>query len=351
MFIDNESMTRQITYAQAISEAQVQAMEANPNIFLFGLGVNDCKGIFGTTLEATKRFGESRVFDVPACENALTGIGIGAAINGKHPVLVHARHDFMFLALDQMVNNAAKWKYTYAGKTAVPLAIRAIIGKGWGQGPTHSQNLQAVLMHFPGLVVTAPSNAYDVKGIIMEALNFQGPVVIIEHRGLYDLKMAVPEGAFRLAFGKARISREGRDVTVVATSSMVPEALRAAYILSEFGIELEVIDPVTLQPLDEDAILNSVQKTGRLICADGDWLNCSFTAEVAARMADKAFHALKAPIKRIGWPDCPAGVSKTMEEVFHPTHKNIIRTVLEILDKPPMSIPDVEIKDTFVGPY
>jgi len=344
-------MNRQISYAQAISEALVQGMEANPLAFLFGLGVDDCKGIFGTTTEATKRFGPSRVFDVPACENALTGIAIGAALNGKHPILVHARHDFMFLALDQMINNAAKWKYTYAEKSTVPMTIRAIVGKGWGQGPTHSQNLQAVLAHFPGLIVTVPSNAFDIKGITLEALNQKSPVVIIEHRSLYDLKMDVPAEPYRLVFGKARVSRKGKDVTVVATSSMVPEALRAAYILSEFGIELEVIDPVTIQPLDEEAIINSVRKTGRLICADGDWLNCSFASEVAARVADKAFHDLKAPIKRIGWPECPAGVSKTLEEAFHPTHKNIISVVLEILDKRGMTIPEVEIKDTFVGPY
>jgi pyruvate/2-oxoglutarate/acetoin dehydrogenase E1 component len=344
-------MSRQISYYQAISEALVQGMEAQPNIFLFGLGVNDCRGIFATTLEATQRFGATRVFDVPACENALTGIAIGAALNGKHPILVHARHDFMFLALDQMINNAAKWKYTYAGKTTVGLTIRAIIGKGWGQGPTHSQNLQAIFAHFPGLIVTAPSNAYDIKGITLEALNQKSPVVIIEHRSLYYLKMAVPQEPYRLAFGKARICRQGNDVTVVATSSMVPEALRAAYILSEFGIELEVIDPVTIQPLDEQSIFTSVQKTGRLICADGDWLNCSFASEVAARVADKAFHYLKAPIKRIGWPECPAPVSKTLEDAFHPTHKNIIRAVLEILDKSQISIPDLEIKDTFVGPY
>jgi pyruvate dehydrogenase E1 component beta subunit len=326
-------------------------MEAHPHAFLFGLGVDDCKGIFGTTTEVAKRFGASRVFDVPACENALTGIAIGAALNGKHPILVHARHDFMFLALDQMINNAAKWKFTYAGKSAVPMTIRAIVGKGWGQGPTHSQNLQAVLAHFPGLIVAVPSNAYDIKGIILESLNQKSPVVIVEHRSLYDLKMDVPQESYRLAFGKARISRKGHDVTVVATSSMVPEALRAAYILSEFDIELEVIDPVTIQPLDEPAILDSVRKTGRLICADGDWLNCSFASEVAARVADKAFHDLKAPIKRIGWPDCPAGVSKTLEEAFHPTHKNIISAVLEILDKRGLTIPEVEIKDTFVGPY
>lgn len=329
----------------------MQGMENNPNVFLFGLGVDDCKGIFGTTIEATKRFGASRVFDVPASEGALTGIAIGAALNGKHPVLVHARHDFMFLALDQMINNAAKWKYTYAGKSMLGMTIRAIIGKGWGQGPTHSQNLQAVLAHFPGLVVTAPSNAYDMKGITLEALNHQGPVVIIEHRSLYELKMEVPQEPYRLGLAQARVSRQGRDVTVVATSIMVPEALRAAYILSESGIELEVIDPVTLQPLDEETILMSVKKTGRLICADGDWLNCSFASEVAARMADRAFHDLKAPIKRIGWPDCPAPVSKILEDAFHPTHKNIIRAVLDILDKKQTPIPDVEFKDTFVGPY
>ncbi len=344
-------MTRQINYCQAISEALVQGMEADPNVFLFGLGVDDCRGIFATTIEATRRFGPSRVFDVPACENALTGIAIGAALNGKHPVLVHARHDFMFLALDQMINNAAKWKYIYGGKSSLGITFRAIVGKGWGQGATHSQNLQALFAHFPGLIVAIPSNAYDIKGIMLEAFNQKKPVVIIEHRSLYYLNMPVPQEPYRLAFGKARISRQGRDVTVVATAAMVPEALRAAHILSEHGIELEVIDPVTLQPLDEQTILASVQKTGRLICADGDWLHCSFASEVAARVAEKAFHDLKAPIKRIGWPECPAPVSKSLEEAFHPTHKQVIRAVLEVLDRGSLSIRDVEIKDTFVGPY
>ena len=345
------STTRQIDYCQAISEALVQGMEAYPNSFLFGLGVDDCRGIFATTIEATKRFAPARVFDVPSCENALTGIAIGAALNGKHPILVHARNDFMFLALDQMINNAAKWKYTYAGKSALGITIRAIVGKGWGQGPTHSQNLQAVFAHFPGLIVAVPSTAYDVKGIILESLDHQQPVVIVEHRSLYYHKMHVPEEPYRVAFGKARIALKGTDVTVVATSAMVPEALRAAQVLSEFGIRLEVIDPVTIQPLDEQAILESVQTTGRLVCADGDWLNCSFASEVAARVVEKGFHHLKAPIKRVGWPECPAPVSKTLEDAFHPTHKNIIRAVLEIMGKSQMSIPHLEIRDTFVGPY
>jgi len=343
-------MKRQLNYCQAISEALVQGMEAHANAFLFGLGVDDCRGIFATTLEANRRFGPSRVFDVPASENALTGIAIGAALNGKHPILVHARNDFMFLALDQMVNNAAKWKYTYAGKSAVGMTVRAIVGKGWGQGPTHSQNLQAVFSHFPGLIVAAPSNAYDIKGLILKSLTEKNPVVIIEHRSLYYLSMPVPEEIYHVEFGKARIWREGKDLTIVATSVMVPEALKAAQVLSGHGIDIEVIDPVTIQPLDEATILHSVQKTGRLICADGDWLQCSFASEVAARMADKAFHDLKAPIKRVGWPECPAAVSKTLEENFHPTHKNIIRAALEILDKS-ISIPDADTKDTFVGPY
>jgi pyruvate/2-oxoglutarate/acetoin dehydrogenase E1 component len=163
-------MPRRLTYAQAISEALVQGMDTDPGVFIFGLGVDDYKGIFGTTRDAFLKFGAARVFDTPASENALTGIAIGAALNKKRPVLVHARNDFMFLALDQMINNAAKWKYTYAGQSTAPIVVRGIIGKGWGQGPTHSQSLQSVLAHFPGLIVAMPSNAHDIKGIILQAL-------------------------------------------------------------------------------------------------------------------------------------------------------------------------------------
>lgn len=344
-------MPRNLTYAQAISEALVQGMTQDPNVFLCGLGVDDPKGIFGTTLEATKKFGPGRVFDTPASENALTGMAIGAALNGKRPILVHARHDFMFLALDQMINNAAKWQYTYAGKSQAPIVVRAIIGKGWGQGPTHSQNLQSILAHFPGLIVAVPSNAHDVKGIILESLKSKAPVAILEHRSLYDQTMIVPEGYYQTPFGQARISRQGKDLTIVATTNMVMESLKAAFILGELGIEVEVIDPVTIQPLDEGSILKSVAKTGRLLCIDSDWLRCSFASEVAAIVAEKGFSSLKGPIKRIGWPESPCPVSKALEDAFYPNHQNIVRTVLAMLGKSDAQLKMTEVKDTFVGPY
>ncbi len=345
-------MARQLTYAQAISEALLQGMEQDPNVFIFGLGVDDHKGVFGTTREAFLKFGAARVFDTPASENALTGIAIGAALNGKRPVLVHARNDFMFLALDQMVNNAAKWKYTYAGKSSVPIVVRGIIGKGWGQGPTHSQSIQSVLAHFPGMIVAMPSNASDVKGVILQALKSDAPVVILEHRSLYEITSVVPQEYYTYSFGHARMARPGTDVTVVATSWMVVQALKAAEELAKVGISLEVIDPVTIQPLDQDTIVRSIQKTGRLIAADTSWLSCGFSAEVAAVAAEHAFDHLKAPVKRIGWPHTPCPVSKALEDQFYPTYENIIHATYELLerkDKPVFG--DAKVTDTFVGPY
>jgi len=345
-------MERQITYGQAIAEALVQGMELDPNVFVFGLGVDDYKGIFGTTRAAFEKFGNKRVFDVPACEGALTGVAIGAALHKKRPVLVHARNDFMFLALDQMINNAAKWKYTYAGKTSVPIVVRGIIGKGWGQGPTHSQSIQSVFAHFPGIVVAMPSNAYDMKGIILQSLKADCPVVILEHRSLYDIKMDVPEQPFTVQFGKAKIEREGTDVTIVASSVMVFESLKAADVLSRDGISVEVVDPVTIQPLDERAILDSVRKTGRLIVADTSWLRCGFSAEVAAVVAENIPQCLKAPVKRIGFPECPSPVSKTLEDVFFPSYRDIVRSVYDVLDrKPGIDIPNLQVVDSFKGPY
>jgi pyruvate dehydrogenase E1 component beta subunit len=346
------SIKRQLTYAQAISEALVQGMKQDPNVFIFGLGVDDHKGIFGTTRGAFEAFGGSRVFDTPASENALTGVAIGSALNGKRPVLVHARNDFMFLALDQMINNAAKWKYTYAGKTTVPIVVRGIIGKGWGQGPTHSQSIQSVLAHFPGLIVAMPSNSYDVKGIILHSLKSDAPVVILEHRSLYDIAMDVPENVYEVKFGQAKCVRAGQDVTIVATSWMIEEAKRAADILIKEGISIEIIDPVTIQPLDRQAIVASVKKTGRLIAADTSWSNCGFAAEVLAVALEGALEYLKAPAKRITWPESPAPVSKSLEDVFYPNNQIIIRTVMELMNRRVSENIDTSvIKDTFVGPY
>ncbi len=343
---------RTLTYKEAISEALVQGMLRDPDVFIFGLGVDDYKGIFGTTHAAFLKFGPERVFDTPASENALTGIMLGAALNGKRPVLVHARHDFMFLALDQLLNNAAKWKYVYAGKSSVPCLVRAIVGKGWGQGVTHSQNIQALCAHYPGLHVVVPSSPYLVKGLILRGLRTDGPVLVFESRALYDAEGPVPEDPYEVPFGKARVHREGRDLTVVATSLMVSEALKAAEILSGQGIEIEVIDPVCLQPVDGETICASVRKTGRLMCVDNDWLPCGFSAEVAALVADRAFPALKAPVKRVGWAFSPCPVSKPLEDCFYPSCHTIIEIALELLARD-IFYNKKQIKEDapFLGPY
>ncbi len=343
---------RELTYAQAISEALIQAMEDDPQVFLFGLGVDDHKGIFGTTREAFLKFGYKRVFDVPASEGALTGIAIGCAVNKKRPILIHARNDFMFLTLDQMINNAAKWKYVYAGKSSVPIVVRGVIGKGWGQGPTHSQSIQSILAHIPGLIVVMPANAYDAKGIILKSVQVDSPVVILEHRALYETRSRVPIERYHVEFGQAKIVRAGKEVTVVVTSLMVQEALKAAEVLEKDGIFLEIVDPVTVQPLDEETILKSVEKTGRLIAADTGWLSCGFASHVAATVAEKAFEFLKSPVRRITPPACPCPVSKTLEDAFYPGAPDIVKAVYELLEKKfSRDFEKEEVADTFIGPY
>ncbi len=345
-------MSRDISYAQAISEAIVQGMELDPQVFVLGLGVDDHKGIFNTTVEAFKKFGPARVIGTPASENALTGIALGAAVNRQRPILVHARNDFMFLSLDQLFNNAAKWKYTYNGKSTVPIVVRGIIGKGWGQGPTHSQSIQAILAHFPGLYVAMPSTPYLAKGLLLQSLRLEVPIILLEHRSLFDLTAAVPVEPYTVAFGKAQVMRAGSDVTVVATSMMVTEALAAAEFLKTKHIELEVIDPVSIQPFDEATIINSVRKTGRLICADVGWLRCGFSAEVAAIVSEKAFASLKAPIRRIGWPESPCPVSQSLEAAFYPDYSDIIQAASELLGVNDVGpIPTDRKVEVFKGPY
>src|SRR5689334_3788793 len=251
---------RRLRYWQAISEATVQCMDADPDIFVAGFGVDDHKGVFGSTRAAFLKYGRDRVIDVPNCENGFAGITIGAAAVGKRPLVVHPRNDFMFLATDQLINLAAKWRYMYGGETGVPVVTRAIVGRGWGQGATHSQSLQSVFGHFPGLVVATPASAADAKGLLVSALTGSGPVIILENRALYELEDEVAEEATPIPFGKGRIAREGTDITIVAASLMVHEATRAAAILAEHNISAEVVDLRTMRPFDEEIILTSIEK-------------------------------------------------------------------------------------------
>lgn len=263
-------MSRRISYIQAVNEALHEAMQRDPAVICYGLGVDDPKAIFGSTKGLQERFGETRVFDMPTAENAMTGVAIGAALNGIRPVMVHQRLDFFLLAMDQLVNNAAKWHYMFGGQRSVPITIRLILGRGWGQGPTHSQSLHAWFAHIPGLKVVMPTSADDAKGLMLSAIFDDNPVLVFEHRWLHNTVGDVPEGDHRVPLGKARVLREGADLTIVALSYMVVEALHAVDHLREHGVSCELIDLRTIKPLDWGTVLTSVSKTGRLLALDTD---------------------------------------------------------------------------------
>lgn len=344
---------RTLTYWQAISEATVQCMEADEGIFIAGEGVDDVKGTFGTTKEAFARFGASRVIDVPNSENATAGFAVGAAAGGLRPLLVHTRADFMFLALDPLVNLAAKWRYMYGGdKGGVPVVTRGVVGRGWGQGATHSQSPHATFAHYAGLYVAAPASPADAKGLLVQALTGDTPVVLVENRNLYPLTGEVPAEATGIPFGVGRIARRGDDVTVVATSLMVHEAERAADQLAERGISTEVVDVRSLRPLDERIICESVARTGRLVVADTSWARYGFTAEVAAVVAEHIPHVLTAPIRRLALPDCPAPVSWPLEEAFHPGAGGIVEACLRLCGQTQGDLPALaDVAAGFQGPY
>ena len=341
-----------MSYSEAISDALVIGMRNDSRVFITGIGVDYSAGVFGTTIEAFREFGETRVFDAPSMENGLTGVCIGAASMGMRPILVHLRNDFMFLAFDQMINLASKWRYMYGGNAGrVPLVIRGIIGKGWGQGATHSQSLQSTLAHFPGIIVLMPATPADAKGLILSALKTESPVVILEHRSLYNIQGEVPQGIYETPIGKANILRVGSDVTIVCTSYMVIEAIKVADFLAPFGISVEVVDLRSIRPIDEETIVSSIKKTGKLIVADTSWIQYGVASEISAIAAEKAFEFLTAPILRVGLPDFPAPASMVLEEAFYPTAETLKNTVLKILNRQDV-IPKLESgKDNFNGPY
>ena len=341
----------QMSYGQAIHNALVLAMEKDPSVFIQGIGVDDHKAVFGSTKGLVERFGKERVFDTPISEGAMTGIAIGAALAGMRPVHIHIRVDFLYLAMDQLLNLAAKWRYMFGGNRSVPIVIRAVIGRSWGQGAQHSQSLQSFFMHVPGIKVAMPTTPYEAKGILLASIFDPNPVVLIEHRLLYDISDEVPDSYYEFPLGKAVTRREGGDVTIVANSYMAVECLRAAEILKEQGIEAEVIDPVSLVPLDIKTILNSVRKTGRLLVTECGWTNCGASAEISAQVAEKAFEVLKHPIRRIGNEQVPCPISKPLENLFYPDVRKIVSTVGEMMNR---NLAEQEISlatHQFKGPF
>lgn len=323
---------RTLTYAQAVREALELELERDPAVYVFGLGVPDPKAIFGTTEGLQERFGAERVFDMPAAENAMTGVAIGSAIRGMRPVMVHQRIDFALLAVEQIVNQAAKWRYTFDGRMSVPLVIRMLVGRGWGQGPQHSQSLHGWFAHIPGLKVVMPVTPADAKGLTIAAIEDDDPVIVIEHRWLHNARGEVPEGRYTTPLGSARVARPGRDVTVVASGYMVVEALRAADALAPHGVDLEVIDVRSLRPLDTDTILSSVVSTGRVLVADGGWLTAGFSAELLAVVAESAHHHLRAAPKRLAMPDVPVPTAASLARFSYPRARDVVALANDLLD-------------------
>lgn len=349
---------RELKFFQAIDEAIDLSMAKDISVYIMGLGVPDPKGIFGSTLGLQQKYGSTRVMDMPTSENAMTGVVIGSALVGMRPIMTHQRIDFALLAVEQIVNQAANWYYMFAGKMSIPLVIRMMIGRGWGQGAQHSQSMQAWFTHIPGLKVVMPTTPHDAKGLLIASIEDNNPVIFIEHRWLYNITGQVPEGLYRVPLGQAKVVRKGSDVTIAAISYMTLEALRAAEMLTADGISAEVIDIRTLKPLDDALILESVRKTGRLIVTDTGWKTGGFAAEIVARIAEQAFSDLKAPPGRVALPDCPSPTTQALANHYYPRAVHIAVTAKRMLglsaDEPVLDASSMllDVPDpTFTGPF
>ena len=321
------------SYAMAINEAHGQLLASDARVFVIGQGVESPWCVGTTTLGLVAGFGSERVIDTPVSEAAVTGAAIGAAMAGMRPIVFHPRMDFMYLAMDQIINHCAHWYYMFGGQVNVPVTIRGIVNRGNEQAAQHSQSPFAMYVHIPGLKVVCPASPYDAKGLLVSAVRDDNPVLYIDDRWLYTLEEEVPDEMFEVPLGKGRVRKEGSDVTIVAVSYLVREAMEAADVLSSEGISAEVIDPRTLKPLDIDLIVNSVKKTGRLVVADPDWPCCSFSEHVAYLVATKLFNILKSPIERVTFPDTPVPASTPLERAYFPKCDDIIEAVKRTLEE------------------
>lgn len=315
--------TRTLRYDEAVREAIDQEMERDPDVFVLGIGVDDAKAIYNTTAGLVEKYGPDRIFDTPLAEDAMTGVAIGAAQAGLRPIHVHIRMDFALLAMNQIINMAAKSHYMFGGSVTIPMVIRVFVGRSWGSGPQHSQALHSLFMHIPGLKVVAPANPYDAKGILVGSIRDNNPVVVMEHRLLAGHESEVPEELYTVPFGKARTMRQGKDLTIVGVSYMALESFRAAEYLEEVGIDAEVIDPVSLSPLDIDTITESAKRTGRLLVVDNGWLNCGTSAEIITRVVEAVGGSVSIAFKRMGFAEATCPTTPALADLFYPNARSI----------------------------
>jgi pyruvate/2-oxoglutarate/acetoin dehydrogenase E1 component len=323
---------RTLSYVDAVREATDQEMARDPAVILFGLDVDDPKAIQGTTRGLLEAHGPDRVFGTPLSEDSMTGVAIGMALAGLRPIHVHIRMDFLMLAMNQLVNVAAKSHYMYGGKISVPLVVRAMIGKSWGQGAQHSQGLHSFFMHVPGIKVVAPTTPYDAKGCLLAAIRDENPVLYVEHRLLHFQKGPVPEASYTVAPGKARVAVKGSDITVVGISYMQVECLRAQSYLHDVGMSAEVIDPIWLNPLDSDTIVESVAKTGRLLVVDNGWNNCGASAEIISRVSERLQGVRDIRVKRMGFAAVTCPTAPVLEDRFYPNARTIASAARDLIE-------------------
>lgn len=330
------------TYTEALNEALHQEMERDETVIVIGEDVaggagtqgDDIEaigGIFGVCAGLGRKFGRTRVIDTPITESAIIGTAAGAAMTGLRPVAELMFVDFLGVCFDQIYNQTAKFRYMFGGKASTPLVIRTAVGAGLSAAAQHSQTMFSTFTSVPGLKVVMPSNPYDAKGLLIQAIRDDDPVIFCEHKLLYAMKGDVPDEDYTIPFGEASWLRDGEDLTIIAFSAMVPKAIEAADKLAEEGIKCTVIDPRTTSPLDEESILESVEETGRVVIVDESTPRCSIASDISSIIVDKAFKALKAPIKKVTAAHSPVPFSPALEQAFIPQTEGIIEVCREVL--------------------
>ncbi|MDC3119480.1 hypothetical protein OA430_00615 [Candidatus Pelagibacter sp.] len=350
-------MTRELTFNKAINEAIFQSMSIDKNVICYGLGVTDPRRVFYTTEGLVEKFGNKRVFDVPTSENALTGIGIGLANMGSKVIFSHQRVDFSFLSMDQIINSMSKWYYMFGGQKSLPITLRLIIGRGWGQGPTHSQSYQSFFAKTPGLKVVMPSSPYNAKGLLLASIKDPDPVIFLEHRWLYDLKDHVPKKIFYSQLGKSKKISKGRDLTIVSMSYTTHEISSMKKFFFDNKISAEIIDLITVSPIDTNTIYNSVRKTGKLLVLDTCHKSFSTGREIISRLVEKNKSVFKIKPVILGMPDTPTPTSFSLTKNYYPSKKDIAIHISKMLNMKKInlkSVPIVKEHDRpkeFIGPF
>lgn len=322
---------RKLSYSLALNEALKQIMAFDQNVFIMGQGVKSPWYVGNTCRDLIALYGEDRVIDTPISENAMTGAAVGAALTGMKAVIMHPRTDFALYAFDPIINQAANWSYMNGGRASVPVVFWLVVNRAGEQAAQHSQALHSLFAHIPGLKVIAPSNAYDVKGLLISAIRDPNPVVFIDDRWLYGKEGIVPEEIYEIPIGKGIVRNEGIDVTVVSSSFLSTESFLVTESLKNEGISVDLIDLRSIKPLDIDLIINSVKKTGRLVIVDGSWKTNSISSEISASVNEALFGILKSPVVRLNLPEAPAPASRTLESEYYITKEKIMNAVRSVL--------------------